>query len=336
MDAGSFPTTFCANYGTGEPCASMPTASSAPSVPRPSVMSDRPAHVFHDGHVDDVDAPLPGHREALRHAVDGDDVIAAVPRDPGGHLPDGSEAEDRETATLGHAGVLHALPRGGQHVGEVEEALVGRALGDDDRTEVGVRDPQVLRLAAGDLAVELGEAEQRRPHPLVAVLRGLALREQVALAHPAMSTADGERDHHAVADLEVADGRAHLLDDPHRLVPEDVAHAHEGAEHLVEVQVGAADRGARDPDDGVGRGLDPRVRHFPDLHVALPLPGQCLHLASSCRSEVVGREGGGYPIGIARHTVPPPRHRRSGRRGSTRRAFAARSSVVSRPVGPAT
>ncbi len=44
----------------------------------------------------------------------------------------------------------------------------------------------------------------------------------------------------------------------HRLVAEDVALVEERAEHLVEVQVGAADRGAGDAHDRVGRCLDRR------------------------------------------------------------------------------
>ena len=71
------------------------------------------------------------------------------------------------TATLppsGIAGVLDRLPCGRQHVGEVDEALVGRALGDLDRAELRLRDAQELGLAARDLPVELGVAEAaRRP-----------------------------------------------------------------------------------------------------------------------------------------------------------------------------
>jgi hypothetical protein len=48
---------------------------------------------------------------------------------------------------------------------------------------------------------------------------------------------DVERDHHAVARLDVADLGADLLDDPHRLVTEDVAGVDERSEDLVEVEV---------------------------------------------------------------------------------------------------
>ena len=76
---------------------------------------------------------------------------------------------------------------------------------------------------------------------------------------------------------DVRDVGADLLDDPHRLVAEDVALAHERAEHLVQVQVGAADPGRRDPDDRVGRLLDRRVGDRVDPDVALAVPHHCLH-----------------------------------------------------------
>ena len=70
---------------------------------------------------------------------------------------------------------------------------------------------------------------------------------------------------------------ADLLDDPHRLVAEDVALAHERAEDLVEVQVGTADAGRRDADDRVGRLLDGRVGDGVDADVALAVPGDSSH-----------------------------------------------------------
>ena len=82
------------------------------------------------------------------------------------------------TATLPPSGIWaysHRLPGGGQDVGEEQEAVVGRALGDLDRPVVGLRDAQELRLAARHLAVELGVAEERRAHALLAHLGGLAL-----------------------------------------------------------------------------------------------------------------------------------------------------------------
>ena len=72
-------------------------------------------------------------------------------------------------------GELRRLPRRGEHVGEEQVALVGVAVRHLDRAEVRLRHAQVLGLAAGDLAVELGVAEQRGALVLLLHLGGLAL-----------------------------------------------------------------------------------------------------------------------------------------------------------------
>ena len=60
---------------------------------------------------------------------------------------------------------------------------------------------QELGLAAGHLAVELGVAEQRGAHALLADLGGLALRLEPLVAHQAVPARDLEWDHHAVTAL---------------------------------------------------------------------------------------------------------------------------------------
>src|SRR5919201_4360230 len=71
--------------------------------------------------------------------------------------------------------------------------------------------------------------------------------------------------------------RADLLDDPHRLVAEDVAVLHAGRLAAVEVEVGAADRRRGDADDRVDRLLDPRVGDVLDAELLGPVPDDCLH-----------------------------------------------------------
>jgi hypothetical protein len=58
---------------------------------------------------------------------------------------------------------------------------------------------------------------------------------------------------------------------------EDVALLHEHPQHLVEMEVRAADRGRRHADDRVRRLLDRRVRDLFDADVALAVEGECLH-----------------------------------------------------------
>ena len=161
--------------------------------------------------------------------------------------------------------------------------VVGRALRDLDGPEVGVRNPEVLSLAAGNLPVELGVAEQGRSLPLLPDLSGLALRIQLHVAHEAVAAGDVEGDDDAVARLQVLHARTDLFDDAHRLVAEDVAGVDEHPEHPVQVEVRATDGGRRDPEDGVGRLLDLRVGDGIDADVFHAVPCQRLHArASSC------------------------------------------------------
>src|SRR6185295_15585820 len=102
-------------------------------------------------------------------------------------------------AALGDIRELDGLPGRRQHVGQVEEPVVRRALWDLDRAELSLWHAQVLGLAARDLAIELGVAEERRPGSGVSVLRRLALGEELLVAHPAVPAGDVERDDHSVA-----------------------------------------------------------------------------------------------------------------------------------------
>ena len=239
-------------------------------------------------------------------------------------------------AALLDVGVLHGLPRRGQDVGEVEVALVGHALGHLDRTELGLRHAQVLRLTARHRAVERGVAEQRGALALLADLGGLARGHQPAAAHPAVSAGDVERHDDAVADAKVAGIRPGLDDLTHRLVPEDVARLEERPEHLVEVEVGPADRRRRHLDDHVVGLLDGRVGHGLDADVALALPGQCSHASVPRVLEVMtsgtrSQRGSPEP-----RTAFTPLTSERGQRGGwlIRDQVAIRSREPSWPAGP--
>jgi hypothetical protein len=110
-------------------------------------------------------------------------------------------------------------------------------------------------------------------------LGGLALRLQPLDAREALPARDVERDHHPIAGLDVRDLGAGLLDDPHRLVAENVALLEERAHDLVEVEVRAADAGRGNSDNRVGGLLDRRVGHRVDAHIALAVPGHRSHSA---------------------------------------------------------
>ena len=154
--------------------------------------------------VEHLDAAGAHALEPLGDEIDADHALAAMLGDPGGHIPDRTEAEHDQRPTIGHVGVLNALPGGRQHVGEEHEPIVRRSFGHLDRQEVAERDAQQLGLSAGDLPVELGVAEQRRARAVLVHLGRLALGMQVVAAHPAVAAGDVERDHDPVADASAA------------------------------------------------------------------------------------------------------------------------------------
>ena len=229
------------------------------------------------GEVEHLDAMALGHRAALRHGVDAEHPSAQVPSDPRAELTHRAQPDHCQGAVGRHPRVLHGLPGGGEDVAEEEVVLVRQLGAHLHQPEVGVRDPQELGLAAGDLTVELGVAQQRRTRAVLGDLRGLALRGQLLGTHGAAPAGDGERDHHAVAGAHVGDLCTDLLDDAHRLMAYDVTGGHERAEHLVEVEVRAADRGGGDADDRVGGVLEDGVGHGLDAHAFGALPGHCSH-----------------------------------------------------------
>jgi hypothetical protein len=106
---------------------------------------------------------------------------------------------------------------------------------------LGLRDPEVLGLASGDFAVQLRVAEEGRPLAAVSVLGRLALGVQPFVAHEAVPARNVERHHDPVPDLQVRDSGPDRFDETHRLVPEDVALAHERPQNLVQVEVRSAD-----------------------------------------------------------------------------------------------
>ncbi len=249
-------------------------------------------------------AALPGPGEPFGHQVHADDPGgAAVQGDARGHVPDRAETEDGQGAARGNGGVLDGLPGGGQDVREVDEPLVGRAVGHLDGQGVAERHAQELGLPAGHLPVELAVAEEGGALAPLAHLGGLALRLQPLPAHDARAAGDVEGHDDAVARRERGDAGAGLLHDAHRLVAQDVARFHVGPEQLVQMQVRAADAGGGDPHDHVRRLLDPWVGDRLHADVPLAVPGQGPHaglpraVPDQCR--VRCRRHPGCPFGSA-------------------------------------
>src|SRR5690606_19759185 len=98
-------------------------------------------------------------------------------------------------------------------------------------------------------------------------LRRLALREQTAIAHEAAPAADVERNDDPITGLDMTDAWTDVLDHAYGLVAENVTLLHERAQHVVQMEVGSADRRRRDAHDGIGLVLDERVGDVVDAHV---------------------------------------------------------------------
>jgi hypothetical protein len=99
---------------------------------------------------------------------------------------------------------------------------------------------------------------------------------QALVAEGAGAVRERERHHDEVTWLDVADLGADVLDDADRLV----AHRPPGLlplEGCVRPEIAAADAGADDADDRVGRLLDPRVGDVLDPDVPSRVHDSCSH-----------------------------------------------------------
>ena len=227
--------------------------------------------------IDGVDAALGDAGQPFGHQVDGDDTVAEMVGDACGHVADGPQAQHGDRSAVGDVSVRDRLPGRRQHVGQVDEPRIRWSFRNFDVGELGLRDAQQFGLAAGDFAVELRIAEQRRPHALVPHLGGFTLRVELLAAHVTVPAGDLEGDDDPVPDSQITRFAAHLADYPHRFVTEDVPRLHERTENFVEVEVGPADVRRGDFDDGIGALFDLRVGHRLDAHVALAMPGDSFH-----------------------------------------------------------
>jgi hypothetical protein len=70
---------------------------------------------------------------------------------------------------------------------------------------------------------------------------------------------------------------SYFFDDTHELVPEHVTFLHRRNIAILKVEVRAADRRARDPQDGVMRVTKDWVLNVLDPDVMLSIPTSCFH-----------------------------------------------------------
>ncbi len=178
---------------------------------------------------------------------------------------------------------------------------MGVALGQLQAVEVGVRDAQVLGLAAlpgthGHVAVRAAREAGIDGRAVPRVARG---------AVGAEAARDVEGHDHAVALLQPGDALTDLVDDPHVLVAEDDARLR-GGTTLVHVEVGPADRGGGDAHDHVVRVPDVRLLHVFDRHRERPLVDDSLHGRDlRSRADVPRPTSHGSPVGGRGQIVLP-------------------------------
>jgi hypothetical protein len=171
--------------------------------------------------------------------------------------PDGAVADDGHGVPGLDARHDGGVVAGAQHVGERQQRRHQRVvLADRQRVQrpVGVRDSHRLSLR-GAAAVAVEEA---------AVNAGGV---QTLATEGARAVGERERHHHKVPRFDRTDVCADVLDDADRLV----AHRAPGLGALqvsVRPQIAAADAGAGDAHDRVGRIDDRRIGHVLDANVA--------------------------------------------------------------------
>ena len=228
---------------------------------------------------DDVGrAELPRERDPVGVAAEQDDLLGAEAL-RGDHAAeaDRAVADDRRGLAGADPGAATAAwwPVA-HHVGERQQRRhqrVVRADRQDDERAVRLRDAHRLALAA----VELG------PAPAAAVeARGV----QPLPAEDAGAVGPGERRDDEVAGLDGADLGADVLDDADELV----AHAAAGLarlHRLVGPEVAAADAGAGDAHEGVGRFDDPGVGDVLDADVAGAVHDGCSHRRSPSQRSII-------------------------------------------------
>jgi hypothetical protein len=160
----------------------------------------------------------------------------------------------------------------------------GRAVRNPERTDVGERHADVLRLTAGVAAHHVRVAEQTRARESVQLLRHPGIRVRVVTERPelpfaeeAAAACDRERDDDAVADAQSGVLSADLDDLAHELVAENVAGLQSRDEAVEQVQIRSADRRRRDADDRVTGIQDLRIRHALDSDVVRAVPYNGFH-----------------------------------------------------------
>ena len=214
--------------------------------------------------------------------------------------PTGPQPQTATVSPFSISAVLRRHVAGGEDVGEEEHLLVGEAVGNLEGTHVRVGHAHVFGLASGEAAEHVRVAEEARGR-MAHRLRG-DLAVAVGAVAAARRASSGRRStlrtrwlkgtmtrSPFLSFLTLAPDLHHLA---HGLVAEDVATLHGRHVAVQQVEVRTADGGAGDPDDGVARLLEDRIRGRFVANVTVAMPADRLHRVCSFlhgRSALAGR-----------------------------------------------
>ncbi len=209
----------------------------------------RVAQRFHDIRFVEVDrfclAMSAGFLQPHRYVVNRNHLLG--PQPPGrlnGELPHGSASPYRHGIAGLDAAVLGRHKAGRQNIGKKQRLLVAQAFGNLERTNVRIRYPHVLGLAASIAAIQMGVSEQARARIAVDLfghvgvgIGVVAQRPHLAGTEEAVAAGNGKRYHHAVADVQVMNGRAEFDHLAHEFMTQDIPFFHGGDHTVVQVKV---------------------------------------------------------------------------------------------------
>ena len=197
------------------------------------------------------------HFESLRHAIDRDHPFGAKhERAANRELTDRSAAPDRDGVAFLNIAILGGHVAGRKDIGEKEHLLVAERFGDFHGADIRKRYAHVFGLPAGVAAEQMREAEEagRGVTPqgcghLRILIRTFAGRKERALAKETFAARHRECNDDAITDDAILHAASNLDDLTDELVAEDVSRFHRRNEPVVEMQIGAANRGKGYLDD---------------------------------------------------------------------------------------
>ncbi|MNE42577.1 hypothetical protein D3C80_1367090 [compost metagenome] len=179
-----------------------------------------------------------GVLQTVRDMINGDNTGSSLyPSELLGQQADRTAAQDNYSIPGLHTRTFHAPPGGRYNVREEEQLLILhlRILRHHERSEIAVRHSQQFCLTSGITSVRI------RITKISAGILGLvgmvALAFHLMLAEITLSAGYVKRDDHTVAFFNLSDLRSHILNNPHRLMPDNIIIMHARNFTVIDMQV---------------------------------------------------------------------------------------------------